>query len=205
MGIFSPKDKSYLELYKKQATCIIESSKLLSLVSIDQSNRSDVTKKMHILEDTADLYKRDVTKWIHSTFVTPFDRDDMYRLTSYLDDVVDNFYQTIDMIELYQIDDLPKKAAKQISIISDLAILNFAIISGLTDIRAHEAELEQMREYVIDCEKAYRSQLSKVFDDKKIDPVNLLKIKGLTDSLNDIASAFKSVAYIVETISVKEG
>lgn len=204
MGIFSPKDKSYLNLYKQLANHLIDSSKLLvKMVSANSSDYKKISDSMRELEEIADAKKREIAKWIANTFVTPFDRDDMYVISSRIDDVIDGYDKAIDIIYLYDIQDLPKKAEKQVGLLEDLAIRTFAIISGMSDIRAHSADLEQLRELVIDSEKAHRALLAKLFSGKS-NAVEIIKTKGISDALVDIAESFKSVAAAVEQIAVKE-
>lgn len=204
MGIFSPKDKSYLELYVDLADKLIHSSKLLTrILSADTKDHANIASEMNKIEEQADNIKHNIAKWINNTFVTPFDRDDMYRISSSLDDVIDAYERTIDTIYLYKIDDLPKKAEKHAHILEDIAVRVYAVISGLTDVRAHANDLLQIRELVIDAEKAHRSLMAKLFSDKK-DAVEIIKSKGLYDELVEISKNYKSVAAAVEQVAIKE-
>ncbi|MDR0950728.1 MAG: DUF47 family protein [Candidatus Ancillula sp.] len=220
MGIFSPKDKSYLRLYNEMGDFVVKSAKILSaVIQIDSTKNesggkaiavrdrekayADYSHQMQVIEEQADIVKRDISIWANTTFVTPFDREDMYRVGTHVDDIIDGFYETVDLIYLYKIDDLPKKAAKQVGILEDMAIRLFAILSGLSDIKVHHEELDKILELVIDCEKHHRKLLSQLFEDKKIDAVSLIKTKGLTDSLQTIAQAFKATASLIQMIAIK--
>lgn len=205
MGIFSPKDKTYLEFYKQLGDYILQSAKLLQdMLASDVKHHAKFQKQIFQVEENADEIKKSVATWTRNTFITPYDRDEMYRLASYADDIVDAYYNVIDTIYLYQIEDLPKKIEKQVQILNDISIRIFAVLSGFSDITAHATDLDDILEMVINSENERRSVLAKVFNSSKIDPVQLIKTKSLTDSLNEVANAYKSVASLAQMIAIKE-
>jgi uncharacterized protein Yka (UPF0111/DUF47 family) len=205
MGFFSPKDKSYLAYYKRLGEYVIASVKTLNeMINSSHKDYEKFSKKIRQIEESADEVKLEVSAWTRKTFVTPYDRDEMYRLASLTDDIVDNYDKVIDTIFLFDIKDLPKKVAKQVNILDEISVRIFAVLTGLSDIKAHTNELEQILELVIDSENARRSFLANLFNDKKADPVDLIKAKSLTDALNDVAHSYKAVTSLAQMISIKE-
>ncbi|MDR0846784.1 MAG: DUF47 family protein [Lactobacillales bacterium] len=205
MGIFSPKNTSYLVHYKNVAQTIVDSSKLLTkMVTLeDVSAYHEIAKEMFDLEERGDAQKSEVVKWINNTFVTPFDRDDMYILASRLDDVIDSFHEVIDTMDVYEINELSRHAIKQTEIIEDLAIRTFAVVSGLTDVRSQEENIEEIKELTISARKAHRKMLAKMIKEGN-DTLEIIKTKALADALQESANVFRSVASIINTISIKE-
>jgi uncharacterized protein Yka (UPF0111/DUF47 family) len=204
MGLFAPKEKEYLKFYKKQASSVINSSKLLVKMMAASANEfQGISKEMRSIDAEADNIKQEARVWINSTFITPFDRDDMLILSSRMDDVIDQYDKLIDVIYLFEIEELPKKVSKQISILEDLAISLYAVISGLGDIKTHLDELKQIDKLVLSCEKIHRDLLAKLFKDDK-DFVKIMKTRELLEALSQLLTAFRQVSSVIGSIEIKE-
>src|SRR5438270_14059363 len=68
-------------------------------------------------EHEGDRLTHEVIDLLNRTFVTPFDRDDMYRLASVIDDVCDHVDEAADNIDAYEVRDVPEKARLQCEVI----------------------------------------------------------------------------------------
>lgn len=204
MGFFSPKDKSYLPYYKQLGELVVDSAKLLREMALsDVSSYENFSRQITQIEEAGDSVKSQISAWTRKTFVTPYDRDDMYRLASCVDDIIDNYYHVIDTIFMYKIDDLPKKVAKQVEILESLSVHVFAIVSGLSDITVHLDDLEQINKRVNEFRKVKRSYMAKIFSETKSNPIDLIKNKGLVDALDDLADAYSNVASTAFAIDIK--
>ena len=68
-------------------------------------------------EHEGDETTHEIAKRVNSTFVTPFDREDIYRLASGLDDVMDYMEEAVDLVVLYEVDELPTEIAEQVDVL----------------------------------------------------------------------------------------
>jgi uncharacterized protein Yka (UPF0111/DUF47 family) len=204
MGFLSPKDTSYLKYYTKQSDLVVEGATLLSkIVEAKSSAYSDIAQQMRLVEGNSEAAKLDSVRWISNTFVTPYDRSDMYILSSRLDDIVDEFDKAIDIIHLFQIDNLPEKAAKEVKILGSLATCFSGIINDLATLRKQVDEVDKARKLVAQAEKAHRNLLAKLFKNSS-NAKEIIKIKSLIDVLNSICASFENLVSIVESITIKE-
>ena len=83
----------------------------------------DLSKRMREAEHDGDETTHSIVRRVNTTFVTPFDREDIYRLAAGLDDVMDFMEEAVDLVNLYEVEDLPKELANQIEVIQRCAEL----------------------------------------------------------------------------------
>ncbi len=76
---------------------------------------------MHTAEHAADECTHDVIRKVNSTFVTPFDREDIYALANGLDDVMDLLDQAVDQISVYEVKRLPPALSDQVTVLQRCA------------------------------------------------------------------------------------
>jgi len=116
----TPREDSFYDLFAISATHLVSGAReLTNLLAADTPEvRSLVVQKMRDLEHQADEATHQIISRVNSSFNTPFDREDIHRLASRLDDCMDHMEEAADLVDLYKVDDLPKGVAKQIEIIA---------------------------------------------------------------------------------------
>jgi hypothetical protein len=145
---------------------------------------------------------------LNSTFVTPFDREDIYRLTSSLDDVIDAMEEAADRIVLYRLGVLPPGITAQVDVLRRAAAATADAMPRLTT-------MSELREYWVhvnsledEGDSVYRALLVDLLappdDAPPGDVLTILKIKEVVEVLEEAADAFETVANTVESIVVKE-
>jgi predicted phosphate transport protein (TIGR00153 family) len=140
---------------------------------------------------------------LNETFVTPFDREDIYRLASSLDDVMDAMEAAVDLVALYQIGELPAEIADQVDVLERAAELTadaMPRLRSMKDLSEFWIELNRLENQA---DQVYRRLLARLFSGD-YDALTVLKLKEVVDQLEAAADAFEHVANTVETIAVKE-
>ncbi len=140
---------------------------------------------------------------LNSTFVTPLDRDDIAGLSSALDDFMDYMEEAADLIVLYKLDEIPNKVSDQIAVLqrcAELTVDAMPKLRAMGDLEEYWVEINRLENQA---DKAHRKLLAQMFDDVK-DPIQLMKLKEVVETLEDAADAFETVANMVETIALKE-
>lgn len=201
---FTPRDTTFYDLFTELAQLLVVGANLLAeLLEADREDRKDIAKKLYDLEHEADEATHSIMRRVNQTFVTPFDRDDIYRLASSLDDCMDYMEEAADLIVLYKLDDLPKRISDQVQVLQRSAELTAEAMPGLrkmADLADYWVEINRLENQA---DKSYRKLLAQLFDDG-LDPVTLIKLKEVVDKLEDAADAFETVANTVEAIALKE-
>lgn len=201
---FTPRDTTFFDLLAESAQLLVIGANLLAeLLEADRKDRKAIASKLNDAEHDADEATHTIMRRLNQTFVTPFDRDDIYRLASSLDDCMDHMEEAADLIVLYKLEELPKRISDQVQVLQRAAELTAEAMPRLRkmgDLTEYWIEINRLENQA---DKSYRKLLAQLFDDG-LDPVTLIKLKEVVDKLEDAADAFETVANTVETIALKE-
>jgi predicted phosphate transport protein (TIGR00153 family) len=200
----TPSGTHFFELLTSLATELVRAAdELAQLLGADDQQRRDVAERLRAIEHTADETTHTIIRDLNRTFVTPFDRDDIYRLTSSLDDCVDAMEEAADRIVLYQVGTLPAGILDQMSILQRAAELTAHAMPHLRvpgELGDFWVEINRLEN---EADRTYRALLVELYRDVR-DPIELMKLKEIADTLEEAADAFEHVANTVETIALKE-
>ena len=200
----TPKEESFYDLFGISAGHLIEAAKeLTNLLAVETpEERRTVVDRMRDLEHAGDESTHEIMRRVNSSFITPFDREDIYALASRLDDCMDHMEEAADLVDLYKVTALPKGVAKQIEIIGRMANLTASAmprLRSMKDLSEYWIEINRLENQA---DKHYRRLLANLFEDT--DAMHVLKMKDIVDALEAAADAFEGVANTVEGIAVKE-
>ena len=200
---FRPADTTFYDLFTRSASHLVAGAELLAEMLGETNDREVIAQKMRDAEHAADETTHDIVRRVNTTFVTPFDREDIYALASSLDDVMDFMEEAVDLTLLYEVLELPKELANQVEVIqrcAELTAESMPRLRTMQDLEEYWIEINRLENLG---DKSYRRILAKLFSGK-YEALDVLKLKDIVDSLEDAIDAFESVANIVEQIAVKE-
>ncbi|WP_258725926.1 DUF47 domain-containing protein [Cellulomonas sp. NS3] len=200
----TPRDTSFFDLLAASAAHLVTGANLLGeLLGADRQTRKEIGKRISDAEHLADEATHTIMRRLNQTFVTPFDRDDIYNLASALDDCMDFMEEAADLIVLYKLDGLPARVSDQVQVLQRAAELTAEAMPRLRS-------MENLSDYWIEinrlenqADKVHRKLLAQMFDEIT-DPIQLMKLKEVVEKLEDAADGFERVANMVETIALKE-
>jgi uncharacterized protein len=200
----TPRETSFYDMFATSADNIVTGSKLLlELLGADVSARPELAERMRAAEHAGDDTTHAIFHQLNSSFITPFDREDIYSLASSLDDVMDFMEEAVDLVVLYEIEALPKGVEQQIEVLARAADLTAAAMPNLRT-------MDNLAEYWIEvnrlenqADQIHRKLLAHLFGGS-YEAIEVLKLKQIVDVLEEAADAFEHVANTVETIAVKE-
>jgi uncharacterized protein len=199
-----PSKTSFYEMYATSGQNLVVGARLLKeLLGADLSQRKEIAEKMRAAEHAGDEATHAIMRELNETFVTPFDREDIYRLASSLDDVMDFMEAAVDLVVLYNIAELPPEIADQVDVLERAAELTAEAmprLRGMKDLKEFWIELNRLENQA---DQVYRRLLARLFSGE-YDALTVLKLKEVVDQLEAAADAFEHVANTVETIAVKE-
>jgi uncharacterized protein len=200
----TPRDTSFFDLLAALAQHLVTGSTLLAeLLGADRPTRKELAKKLNEAEHLADDATHSIMRRLNQTFVTPFDRDDIYALASALDDCMDYMEEAADLIVLYKVEELPARVSEQVQVLqraSELTAEAMPRLRSMSDLAEYWVEVNRLENQA---DKLHRKLLAELFDDVA-DPILLMKLKEIVEILEEAADAFEKVANTVETIALKE-
>ena len=158
---------------------------------------------MREAEHAADETTHAIVKRVNSTFVTPFDREDIYALGSGLDDVMDMMDEVVDLILLYEVRCCRRSCPSRSRCIQRCAELTADAMPQLQSMKVLEEYWIEINRLENAGDKNHRRILAKLFSGE-FKTIEVLKLKDIVESLEGAIDAFEKVANIVEQIAVKE-
>jgi predicted phosphate transport protein (TIGR00153 family) len=198
-----PVDTTFYDLFTQSAKHLVNGAELLAEMLGEGNDREAIAKRMRDAEHEADETTHEIVRRVNTTFVTPFDREDIYSLASRLDDVMDYMEEAVDLVLLYEVERLPSELANQVEVLQRAAELTAESMPRLKTMRDLEEYWIEVNRLENAGDKSYRRILAKLFSGK-YEALEVLKLKDIVDSLEAAIDAFETVANIVEQLVVKE-
>ena len=199
----TPRESSFYAFFTEAADNLVVGAELLSQMVSNGNDRTVLAQKLKDVEHASDEITHSVFKQLNRSFITPFDREDIYRLGSTLDDVMDELEAAGDLVLLYGLHELPEEIEHMIKVLARCAEVTAAAMPRLqkmTNLDEYWIEVNRLEN---EADQTYRRLLKRLFSGE-FDALTVLKIKEVADVLEEAADAFEHVANIVETIAVKE-
>ncbi|HKT02894.1 MAG TPA: DUF47 family protein [Rugosimonospora sp.] len=201
-----PTDKSFFEYFSRAAQNLVTGTALLAELILPDADIQSISERLTEVEHDSDAITHELFNKINSTFITPFDREDIYRLGSLLDDVMDHLEAAGSLVYLYgltKMPALPREVHELIDVLDRQAKVTAEAMPRLRGMR-------NLQEYWVECnrlenegDRAYRMLLVRLFSGE-YDALTVLKMKEVVEELERACDAFEHVANTIETIAVKE-
>ena len=198
-----PVETSFYDLFTEQANHLVGGANLLAQMLDPSTDKVALAEQMREAEHQADETTHEIVRRANSTFITPFDREDIYSLASALDDVMDMLDEVVDLILLYEVVQIPTEFLTQLEVIQRCAEITADAMPKLrtmADLDEYWIEINRLENAG---DKSYRRTLAKLFSGD-YDALTMVKLREVADGLEEAADALEHVAHAVETIAVKE-
>ena len=154
------------------------------------------------LEHEGDRLTHEVIDLLNRTFVTPFDRDDMYRLASVIDDVCDHIDEAADNIDAYEVKQVPEMARLQGEVIYRAASRLHEAVERLEGFKDSSRQLLALRELEDEGDRLSREAVAELFR-SGADPLTIIRWKDIHEQLEEAVDACDNAADVLEAILVK--
>lgn len=204
MGLkFRPVDASFYDLFAESAAHLTTGAALLAEMLADGTDREEVARRMRDAEHEADETTHAIVRRVNSTFVTPFDREDIYALASGLDDIMDMMDEVVDLVLLYGVGELPGGFDTLVEVIQECARITAEAMPRLQSMKGLDEYWIEVNRLENLGDRTYRRTLASLFDGH-LEALEVLKLKDIVAALEGAIDAFEAVANTVEQIAVKE-
>jgi predicted phosphate transport protein (TIGR00153 family) len=205
----TPHERGFYPLFTRAAENIaVAADELAKLVATDPAGRAVLAARVKEAELAGDEVTHEIMVKINTTFVTPFDREDIYRLASALDDVLDAVEEAADRIVLYRLGTLPDGIAAQVEVLQRAAAATAEAMPRLERMAELQEYWIEVNSLENEADDIYRTLLGDLLAPPDSAPpsdvLTVLKIKEVVETLEEAADAFETVANTVESIAVKE-
>jgi uncharacterized protein Yka (UPF0111/DUF47 family) len=198
-----PQDKIFYSILEEQSKLVLDAAILFKEIFNQPNNFEENIKKMHHIEHEGDEIVHKMIHRLHKSFITPIDQEDLSKLTSLYDDVLDFIDSVANRIFIFEI--------KQI----DDTIIKFADIIEKQVREVNEAlkQIRKMKKEEI--EKSFKKvhSLENIADDlhddsmvrlfKEKDPIRIIIMKEVYDFLEGITDKCEDVCLVIQDIVLK--
>ena len=201
-----PKDKKFFPLFEQASSNLIEiATNLHEAVNLPLKEREVLFQKIDVLEQKGEDITRQTNLELSRNFITPFDREDIYSLITSIDNVAGNLHGAASRMRLYQVDKITKSIRK-------LTEINLEACQNI-DVAVRELrDLKKMKNITDAClrinnlenksDNVYDKAVLDLFENET-DAKNIIKYKEVLSVLETATDKCKSVAGVLESISVK--
>jgi predicted phosphate transport protein (TIGR00153 family) len=198
-----PQKREFFDLFAASSQNAIEITGLLvELLGTYPNDGSDLIARIKEREHAGDRLTTDLIGLLNRTFVTPFDRDDIFRLATSLDDICDLVDEAATNVELYDVRNVPERAREQADVLRRAAVQLDAAVRRLDGFRDATDELRQLRDLEDEGDRLVRQAVAELFRSGQ-DPISIIRWKDIHEQLEEAVDAFQRVADVLEAILVK--
>jgi predicted phosphate transport protein (TIGR00153 family) len=198
-----PQKREFFDLYNRAAANNVAiADRLVELLERFPDGADDLARDVKELEHEGDRLTHELVDLLNRTFVTPFDRDDMYRLAGALDDICDHVDEAAGRIVSYGVREIRLQAREQAQVVRRSAgklADAVAVLEGFQDSRAH---LDELRELEDVGDRILHDSVSSLFM-ARADPLEVIRWKDIHESLEEAVDSCGYAAHVLEAIVVK--
>jgi predicted phosphate transport protein (TIGR00153 family) len=198
-----PKEDHYFALFSQMASKIQEASALLvEMTKGSDENYDSLSKKIKSVEHECDELTHVVTTKLNKSFITPFDREDIYTLSVALDDVCDYIDAAARAVVMYNIHESDEYAVSLAVIMQKLADEIHAATELLEHGKGMGPHLLEIQRLENEADDVYFHAMANLFKHSP-DAIHLIKWKELYEILENATDRCESVGNIIESIVLK--
>jgi len=200
-----PREGRFFSLFDGHAKLIVDGALALADVLRNYENNSDRDVGIKLIEDAehaADRITHETVQLLHTTFVTPFDRDDIHRLISRMDDVLDLIQDTGESLVLYDIQKVTPEATQLAELVlrcSERVQSAVGLMASMADAPAILKICQEIDRLESDADKIMRAAISRLFREES-DVRQVIKLKAVYEALESATDKCQDVANVIESV-----
>ena len=199
-----PQKREFFDLYNQAAeNAVAIAQKVIDLLETFPEGSDRIAREVKELERKGDRFTHEIVDLVNRTFVTPFDRDDMYRLAGVLDDICDYVDEAAGKIATYGVKEIRDPARGQAHVIRRAADKLAEAIGLLEGFKDSKHVLIELRELEDEGDELTHEAVSSLFADDAADPLVVIRWKDIHEALEEAVDACEKAANVLEAILVK--
>ncbi len=202
-----PREGRFFDFFNAHALRIVEGSQELVGLMGNLAQAEHYTRRIDDAERAADKITHDTLVVLHSTFITPIDRDQIHQLITRMDDILDLIQDVAESLLLYDIQRVTPEAEQLAQICHMTCERVKTAVSLLSNLSSPQAILktcEEIDRLESDADRVMRSAMSRLFRDES-DLKQVFKLRSVYMLLEEITDRCEDVANIIESIVLEHG
>jgi uncharacterized protein len=198
-----PRDEKFFDLFHQHVRILCQSSQLLlSGLKSGYTGICGISRQMEALEHNGDEVIHEIFSRLQSTFITPFDPEDIQTLATSLDNVLDSIEDATFRIVAYRLDPIPEAAVQLGQMIDDSCRALARAMASLRDRKPVMDDCIEVNRLENEADAVERTQVGNLFG-SNMDPLTLMKQKELFEILEQTTDFCEDVADVLQNVAVK--
>jgi predicted phosphate transport protein (TIGR00153 family) len=198
-----PREEKFFDLFEQQGANIVAAARALETLTLDYPNAKTHAQAIEDLEHAGDTLTHELVRRLNTTFITPIDREDIYALSSRLDDVLDLIDAVADRLLLYKIAAPTESCIAMAKIIVRAGEETDRAVHCLRDLspfyHKHCVEVNRLEN---EADRLLRDQLAALFEGR-VDAIEVIKWKELYETMEEVTDRCEDVVNVIEGIVLK--
>ena len=203
-----PREGRFFSLFDRHAKLIVDGALALAdvLRHYDiENDRAARIKRIEDVEHAADRITHETVQLLHSTFITPFDRDDIHRLISRMDDVLDLVQDAAESLVLYDIRKVTPEATQLAELLlrcTERVQAAVKLMASMADAAAMLKICQEIDQLESDADRVMRGAISRLFREET-DVRQVIKLKAVYEALESATDKCQDVANVIEGVALE--
>jgi len=198
-----PREEQYFTLFAQMTSYINDAAKtLVEMLSQRDGDYQEYVQRIKSIEHACDDLTHSVATRLNQSFITPFDREDIYMMSKALDDVVDLIDGAARAVVMYDIHETTEAAKQLAGIIQRMAVQLNEIVSVLQKPKGVTERLVELHRLENEGDDVYQRAVGALFHENR-DPLEVIKWKDVYEKLEDTIDRSENVANIIEGVIIK--
>ena len=203
---FFPHDFNFFNLFEQQVGHSVEAALFFKEVVSHGCVNEDTLSKMAAIEHQGDEVAHKIIEQLNKTFITPFDREDIYALTKELDDIADMLNNIVNRLRIYNITGVDKNLVEFAAVIEESVQAVARAVGGLRNIKNTQVVFDA-------CVEVHRLEnVGDTMRDRVLmelfatvqNPIEVIKWKDIYQDAETVLDVCEDVAHVVDSIMVKQ-
>lgn len=206
MSRVSKKEDVFYSMFSELAAKIVQASETyVDIIENYPASQGRIPEMKRIETESDDMVHNLLVK-LYESFITPFDREDIFSLTEHMDDIIDDEEHIIRRLNLYHVNKMAPEA-KELALLTleaarELDVL-FQHMSNFKHDKTVMEQVEKVRKIEDRGDDVYHEALGRLYDEHKASATHLLKWNTLFNRMEDTVDACKAVSSIVGNVVLK--
>jgi len=202
-GKLLPREEQYFTLFAQMTSYINDAARtLVEMLSHHDGDYQEYVQRIKSIEHACDDLTHNVATRLNQSFITPFDREDIYMMSKALDDVVDLIDGAARAVVMYDIHEVTEPAKQLAGVIQRMALQLNEVVSILQKPKGFTERLVELHRLENEGDDIYHRAVAALFHDRG-DPLEVLKWKDVYEKLEAAIDRCENVANIIEGVIIK--
>ena len=200
-----PREEEFFQMFEAQIQKTLEGARLLRELVQDPIQHNPLVDRIKEVENEGDSITHRVQAKLNTTFITPFDREDIHNLTHCIDDILDTVHATALRIRLFKMTNIPPEGHALVDTLIqaiEVLVTGVGLLKQMKNSDAIQETCIKVNELENQGDRLLRQALAAIFDDPK-DPILLIKLKEIFENMERATDYCEDVAVILEAVTLK--